>query len=334
MTDREYVDLMNSTTVRSSVSPLGLVRGLGGRALSALAPETAARLAARWFLTPPRHRRPEAEIALLERAHARPLFVGGRRIEMWKWGRGPAVLLVHGWGGRGAQLGAFVEPLVARGFSVVTFDAPGHGLAESGTVTIPEMTAALRAVAATQRPLAGLIAHSVGGTVAIRALYEGLNARSVVLLAPAAELTGPATWFTRALGFSPRVGARMRERVEQRVGKPWSAFDVTTLGPALGVPLLVVHDRGDVEVPWQDGRLVAHSWAGPAQVLTTDGLGHRRILLDPGVVGAAAAFVETRSSLVPAARSPHGGVSQAGGSARTIVSTCEATSPASVIRTM
>jgi len=59
-----------------------------------------------------------AEISLLERAHARPLFVGGRRIEMWKWGRGPAVLLAHGWGGRGAQLGAFVDPLVARGFSV------------------------------------------------------------------------------------------------------------------------------------------------------------------------------------------------------------------------
>jgi len=37
------------------------------------------------------------------------------------------VLLVHGWGGRGAQLASFVEPLVARGFSVLTFDAPGHG---------------------------------------------------------------------------------------------------------------------------------------------------------------------------------------------------------------
>jgi pimeloyl-ACP methyl ester carboxylesterase len=291
MTDAQYVALMNSTIVRSHEPPMMALVRAGGRTLSALAPALAARVAERRFLTPPRHRRPAAEIALLERAHARPLFVGGRRIEMWKWGRGPAVLLVHGWGGRGAQLGAFVEPLVARGFSVVTFDAPGHGAAEPGLVTIPEMTAALRAVAATQRPLAGLIAHSLGATVAARALYEGLHASTVVFVAPAADLVGPATWFAQMLGLSPRVAELMRERVEHRVGKPWSAFDMTTLGPALTAPLLVAHDRGDGEVPWQHGRFVAQSWAGPAEVLETDGLGHRRILRDPRVIAFAADFV-------------------------------------------
>ena len=295
MTDREYVDLMNSTIVRShEPAAMPLLRA-GGRFLSRVAPATAARIAARWFLTPTRHRRPAAEVALLERARARPLFVGGRRLEMWKWGRGAVVLLVHGWGGRGAQLGAFVDPLVARGFSVVTFDGPGHGAADGGMVTIPELTAALRAVAATQRPLAGVVAHSGGGIVAARALYEGLDAASVALVAPAAELVGPATSFARALGLSPRVAERMRDQVEQRVGKPWSAFDVTTLAPALTMPLLVVHDRADGEVPWQHGRLVARSWAGPAEVLETDGLGHRRVLRDPGVVGAIVQFIAART---------------------------------------
>jgi pimeloyl-ACP methyl ester carboxylesterase len=295
MTDVDFVTMMNSTIVRShQPTTMPLVRA-AGRALSALAPSLAARLAERLFLTPPRHRRPAAEIALLEQAAARPLMVGGRRIEMWKWGRGPVVLLVHGWGGRGAQLGAFVPPLVARGLSVVTFDAPGHGAAEPGVVTIPDMTAALRAVAATQRPLAGLIAHSLGATVATRALYEGLEAASVIFIAPSAEVVGPATWFARSLGLSPRAGELMRERVEQRVGKPFSAFDVTALAPALGMPLLVAHDRGDVEVPWQHGRIVAREWGGGAELLTTDGLGHRRILRDAGVAGTAAAFIAARA---------------------------------------
>jgi len=294
MTDREYVELMNSTIVRSKQSAFMPLIRAGGRVLSALAPALAARLGARLFLTPPRHRRSAAEIALLEGAHARPLFVGGRRIELWSWGRGPAVLLAHGWGGRGSQLGAFVEPLVARGFSVVTFDAPGHGIAEPGLVTIPEITAALRAVAATQRPLAGLVAHSGGATVATRALYEGLHADAVVLVAPTAEMLGPATWFARGVGLSRRAAELMCERVEQRVGKPWAAFDVTTLGPAIIAPLLVVHDRGDGEVPWQHGHLVAHSWAGPAEVLETDGLGHRRILRDPRVVTASVEFIAGR----------------------------------------
>jgi len=133
MTDAEFVAMENSTIVRSSKPSrlLPVVRA-GNRLLSALAPSVAARLAERRFLTPSRPRRPDAELALLATARARPLFVGTRHIELWLWGAGPSVLLVHGWGGRGTQLGAFVEPLVARGFSVVTFDAPGHGASGSG----------------------------------------------------------------------------------------------------------------------------------------------------------------------------------------------------------
>jgi pimeloyl-ACP methyl ester carboxylesterase len=296
MTDRQFVDMMNSTIVRSKTSPALRLTKAAGRTLSFVAPATAARLAARRFLTPPVHRRPAAEIALIEHARARPLFVGERRIEMWTWGRGPAVLLVHGWSGRGAQLGAFVEPLVARGFSVVTFDAPGHGAAAPGMVTIPEMTAALQAVAATQRRLAGVLAHSVGAIVAARALYEGLATTAVVFLAPAAEMIGPATWFARALGLTPHAAALMRQRVEERVGKPWSAFDVAALAPALTAPLLAVHDRGDAELPWQHGRLIAAEWGGPAELVTTDGLGHRRIVRDPQVVGTTVAFLASRAA--------------------------------------
>src|SRR5262245_30745683 len=147
MTDHEYVMMEKSTIVRSYSEPwfLRLLRARN-RALSTLAPTRAAGLAERLFLTPPRSRRPAAETTLLAAAHSHPCRVGGRRIHVSMWGAGPAVLLVHGWGGRGTQLGAFVEPLVADGFSVVAFDAPGHGESERGTVTIPEMVMAARTV--------------------------------------------------------------------------------------------------------------------------------------------------------------------------------------------
>jgi pimeloyl-ACP methyl ester carboxylesterase len=220
---------------------------------------------------------------------------GGRRIETWVWGAGPSVLLVHGWGGRGAQLGAFVDPLTARGFSVVTFDAPGHGASDPGRVTIPEMTAAIREVAAARGRLAGLVAHSVGALAATRALYEGLETAAAVYLGPAAELVTPAARFAETLGFSRDVRERMRQRIEARVGRAWSAFDVTALAPALHTPLLVVHDRGDAEIPWQHGLVTARAWPG-AELRLTDGLRHRRILRAPDVVAAAVAFVAARTA--------------------------------------
>src|SRR5437016_5869213 len=151
MTDADYVEMEKSTIVRSFKPSrlLPLVR-TGNRAL-------AARLAGWLFTTPSRPRRPALEVELLATARARPMQVGARRIETWMWGTGPNVLLVHGWGGRGAQLGALVGPLVARGFSVVTFDAPGHGASDEGMVTIPEITRAIRAVAESRGPLAAIV---------------------------------------------------------------------------------------------------------------------------------------------------------------------------------
>ncbi len=296
MTDAEFIAMQKSTIVRSpTASPLLPLVRAANRALSRVAPGLAARAAERQFLTPPRPRRPAAEIDLLRTARARSLQVGARRIETWVWGAGPSVLLVHGWGGRGAQLGAFVEPLVARGFSVVTFDAPGHGASDAGLVTIPEMTDAILAVAATRGPLAGLIAHSVGAAAATRALYEGLAARAVVLVGPAADLITPSVRFTAALGYTPAVRERMRERIEARVGRSWSAFDAAALAPSLDAPLLVIHDIGDAEVPWQHGLAITRAWRDAA-LLATDGLGHRRILRDPDVVAAAVAFVNARTA--------------------------------------
>ncbi len=268
MTDCEYISMVKSTIVRSQRPSrlLPIIRA-GNRALSALAPRLAALRAERMFLTPPRARRPAGERALIASAQARTVPIGdGSHVETWTWGSGPRVLLVHGWGGRGAQLGAFVEPLVARGFSVVAFDAPGHGASEAGLVTIPQMVAAVGAVAAHHGPLGGLIAHSVGSVVAARAMFEGAR----------------------------------------RIAMPWSAFSLPELAPALKAPLLVIHDRDDGEVPWQHGRVITHDWPG-AQLLTTDGLGHRRILRDANVVSAAAAFIsaaveEGRAPGLPAGR--------------------------------
>jgi pimeloyl-ACP methyl ester carboxylesterase len=290
MRDADYLSMMKSTIVRSGYRTQPLVRAAGAL-LSRLAPDATARFAADRFLAPPRASRPAHEVEVLRTARRRTIDVGCRRVPAWTWGQGPTVLLVHGWGGRGAQLSAFVEPLLARGCSVATFDAPAHGDAEGRRVTLPEMVATLRAAAATaEGPIHGIVAHSVGALVAARALYEGLAARRLVFLAPAADLQLPTLAFGDALGLSRRVRERMRREIEGRVGVPWDAFDIVRLAWSQTAPLLVVHDRGDGEVPWQQGLAIARAWPD-ASLLTTDALGHRRILRDPAVVAAATDFI-------------------------------------------
>jgi hypothetical protein len=289
MRDVDYLSMMKSTIVRTKDRTSPVVRAAGAL-LSRLAPGAMARFAADRFLAPPRASRPAHEVEALRTARRRTIDVGCRRVPAWTWGEGPTVLLVHGWGGRGGQLSAFVEPLLARGFSVTTFDAPAHGDADGRRVTLPEMVGTLRSVAATDTAIHGIVAHSAGAMVTARALYEGLGARRVVFVAPAADLHLPALAFGDALGLSRRVREGMRQEVEQRVGVAWDVFDVVRLAWSQTASLFVVHDRGDGEVPWQQGLAIARAWPD-AVLLTTDALGHRRILRDPAVIATATSFI-------------------------------------------
>ena len=294
MTDLEFVAMQNSTAVRPFDPPLAarLLRPAIA-ALSTLAPSVAARVAERRFLTPPRHPAPAHEMAALAGARRTIVSVDGSPVTTWTWGHGPVVLLVHGWGGRGSQLARFVEPLVASGCSVVTFDAPGHGTSPEPRSSIVAFVHAIRAIERALGPVRGVIAHSIGAVAAARALYEGVGADAAVFSAPPADLVLQAHTLLEVLGFGRRARERMQARIEQRLGIAWSALDVRGYAADMRTPLLVVHDRDDNEVPWQDGAILARDWPG-AEFSMTGGLGHRRIVRDPCVIHGVTSFVVER----------------------------------------
>ena len=114
----------NSTTVRSVFS-----------GLQAISPALAAQLAAATMFRTRRKPRADWEQRIAERAEHLTVDGPSGDIAVQRWGQGPLVLLVHGWNGRGSQLGSFVEPLLEGGFQVVTFDAPGHGASAPTPIT-------------------------------------------------------------------------------------------------------------------------------------------------------------------------------------------------------
>ena len=290
MTDLEFVAMQKSTAVRSREVPwrTRLLRPALAT-LSAVAPGLAAPVAERLFLTPPRYPQRAHEATALASAVA-TVVDAGTPITTWTWGHGPAVLLVHGWGGRGGQLASFVPPLVAAGHSVITFDAPGHGRSPAPESSLLAFVQAIHAVARTLGPVRGVIAHSIGAAAAACALRDGLRADAAVFLAPPADLTLHADIMLETLGFGPRARELMRQRIERRLGVAWSTLDVVSFAAQMRTPLLVIHDREDSEVPWQEGASIAQAWPG-ATLSTTGGLGHRRLVRDRDVVAEAVSFL-------------------------------------------
>ena len=275
-----------STNVRSHVSsPVWLRASFS--AASYLAPRLTAGVAEKLFFRTRRNGPRQGERDVLETAT--PLSIGG--MKAWSWGSGPVVLLVHGWNGRGTQLGGFVEPLVARGYRVVTFDAFGHGESPGNSMSIPELATCIRQVSDELGGLYGVIAHSMGGAATTVALANGLQLERAVFVSPPADPRLFLRIYSDALAISEEVREHLQDRVEQRLGITMRSIRATVIAPSMQTPLLVVHDRNDKEVPVDSGKAIARAWPN-AELTLTEGLGHQRILRAEHVTNVAASFID------------------------------------------
>jgi len=259
-------------------------------------PRLAARWAERLFCSPPRRSISERMAAWLAGGRRFDLTVGRRRVAAWSWGeRGTGVLLVHGWGSRGARFVDLGGALLASGFRVVTFDAPGHGASSGRLSSGLEFARAALAVATAVGPVSAVVGHSLGGFGAALAIEGGLAARRAVFIAPSANPNTYSAQFASLLGVRDPVMASMRQRLERRLGFEWRRMDVPRFAPTMRVPLLVIHDRDDREVRWDDGAAIAAAWPG-AKLVTTSGLGHHRIVSDAAVIQQVLGFLASPAS--------------------------------------
>lgn len=280
-----------STNVRLlSWRERALRSGLG--LLDAVSPALAARAAERLFLSPRNPVRPEWEAQLIASAVRGSVLYGTQQLPTYTWGEGfERVLLLHGWEGRGSQLGAFVPGLVAAGYQVIAVDLPGHGEAAPALTSVVDFGHAVSSIVQRLGPFTALIGHSMGGAAAALAhTFSPFDARLVLIGAPRSPrnfLDGFASYF----GLSEKARTELDRRIAQRFGLSVDAVDVGRLGAYIPLPTLVIHDRSDKIVPFEHG-LALVAALPKASLMETQQLGHRRILRDANVIEAALRFVQ------------------------------------------
>jgi len=278
-----------------------LVRA-GFRYAEHVAPGRAGRAACDlWFTAPPRM----AALPLPEGGTPFEVVAQGHPVRGQVWGdtAGAAtVYLVHGWGGRGAQFAAMVDPLVETGHRVVVFDGPSHGDSEPGPAgpgrtNGVELARALDATFCRFGPARAVVAHSMGTISTYLALRHGwLGTERLVFIAPMVEAESLFDQFQSSLGFGPRVRAAFDRAVDEFVGVPVSEFDARVQARHVDpLPTLVITDRDDRQTPYAD--VVGFAETIGAPLVTTEGLGHRKVLRDPAVVDRVVDFVGGRDRL-------------------------------------
>jgi len=176
-------------------------------AASHVAPSLVAPFFRRLMLNPRRHVRPPPSL---------PLRLADERIDLgdgliaWRWGEGPAVLLVHGFEGNRAQFAAIIGALVERGFAAVALDvlkrelqrfAKAVGLSTRGTAAF--IASVERHVG---RPAADFDVRHIAGKVALPLLliHDQDDRRVPVVEAARAAhvLVGAELMVTHGLGHN------------------------------------------------------------------------------------------------------------------------------------
>lgn len=258
-------------------------------ALERVAPRLGGRLAADIFTTPRKHQTPTWEQAIITRG--RPVVLAGG-IHTIEWGQpsAPIVVLYHGWEGRGSQLGAFVEPLLARGVRVVAIDGPAHGSSAGRRAHPVAFAEALVLAGEALGPLRAVIAHSMGAAATGIAVDRGLVVDRIALLGAPAAMHEVLARFAVYIGIPAQIQRHMRRVLAERTGVQPDDVDVRIIGPRHALPVLVMHDVNDREVPPSDGQVVAASWVNATYVEVDVG-GHRKMLKAEAVIGAVVEFV-------------------------------------------
>lgn len=271
----------NSTNVRANViSWLFDAFAEEGRAASP------AEKAALDFITPERHVAPPM---LPEPSGGTVLAVPGwsPHLAARLWGGhlhgAPTVLLLHGWEGQMYDMVGFVQTLLDRGYRVVALDAPAHGRSSGETATLTDFARAAAAVAAIVGPLAGAIGHSLGGTALALAAEEGAHIPRLALIGAPAHPLRFALGTARRHRLDADQTGEMLRLIGKAAGRRVEAVSLPAIAAGLSARGMVVHSAEDRIVPVADALETAGSWPG-ARLHLVDGLGHRRLLSDPGVV--------------------------------------------------
>ena len=250
----------------------------------------------RAFFGPSKYEVKPAEQEIIDWGNTYRIQFDGGEVAMTTWGSsGPAVLLMHGWGGARAQMTGFVDPLLFAGYRVVAFDQPGHGDSDGKTTNLLEIAPTMDLIAQREGPFHAVIAHSFGTLITSYALVERNfpPPARLVYFGAFNRLMDSLPRFQVLANLSDEIMDGFRAMLYEQFGRGvLESITNESLTPRISIPALMFHDVTDNVTPIEDSRAIARVWK-QAQFIETKGLGHRGALQSRSIHEQVIRFIKS-----------------------------------------
>ncbi|MFW9991774.1 MAG: alpha/beta fold hydrolase [Candidatus Odinarchaeota archaeon] len=225
----------------------------------------------------------------LEPEHHR-LSYESHLVQVISRGQGPAILMVHGWGGSSSSFDAFVERLVKTGYRTVTVDMPAHGGSTGENTSIFDFIGVIGLVTEKFGPFHAFIGHSLGGLAIASAFYGGLHPERTVIISSPSSVEAVIRKYAELLGLPDKIARNLAADVEKKFGIAPADISVERMTDSSPASALIIYDKNDRMVSFEEGKIYARAWPG-ARFVSTAGLGHHRILRDQGIITSVIDFL-------------------------------------------
>ncbi|CAN5762376.1 hypothetical protein BH23ACT4_BH23ACT4_00740 [soil metagenome] len=243
-----------------------------------------------WFTPPPlSKRRRQMWEESLEGTEAITIDVDGKTLSGFRDGEGPLVFLVHGWGGRAAQMGQLARSVAGQGFTVIAIDLPGHGEQKWDTSDIFQMSSALNQLVDQFGEPQAAIAHSLGAMTVVHA-FQGAMPERLVLLAPMLDINEALDTFASRARLMPWTASSLKKKLRRFTGASWATLAAGTDSDFGDADVLVVHDPDDPDTKFESSAVLA-AVRDRTGLHVANSRGHNGVLADEGVAGAVARFL-------------------------------------------
>ncbi|WP_447637270.1 alpha/beta fold hydrolase [Flavobacterium microcysteis] len=259
----------------------------------AISPKLAMKFASKLFTSPIKYKLPKREIGMDQNSLQQNVFIPnlGKEIVVYNYGTGDKkVLLVHGWSGRGTQLVKIADEMLKLGYSTVSFDAPAHGKSSGKTSNMTEFIAGILELEKKFGPFEFAIGHSLGGMSILNAIKRGLKVKKAVIIGSGDVVEDIMDDFIEKLGMNIAISKKMKANFEKKINEPMDNFSAYRAAKEVTIPVLVIHDKDDDDVPVKAAYHIQENLKHNELVIT-EGLGHRKILGDAKVIKKIVEFL-------------------------------------------
>lgn len=262
--------------------------------LSKLSKKTAAQKAFELFITP--QSRVIRELSpLLKKAESLQFKFNGTKIQGYRWNypSQKKVLILHGFESSAINFESYINPLIKKGYEVLAFDAPAHGLSEGKQINAVDYKNFIQYILKVYGPITSFITHSFGGLALSLVLEEVPHDESwkVVFIAPATESTTAMNQFFSYVKLDAEVRKEFDKVITRANHKPPEWYSVSRAAAFIKAQVLFLQDKNDNLTPLSDVEPIIKKAYPNFKFIISEGLGHSKIYRAPRTVNAIIRFL-------------------------------------------